>query len=601
MKVLKCDKYRNLYESMFTPYLSTLKDEYGEYSVENLRRFIPESVGNSRQYISDIVGEDYENWRIGYSYFITSPPATGKTYFCFEILLEYFRKKGYSFIYICNRTNLKKQVLNYIKDYWNMEASDVLSLIENSGIPENENSIYLTTYQKLCCTYRDNKKFRENLFDDKKVVIIADEIHFLTQDASFNRDVNYFLDGLLNQFGENSIRLYMTGTTSDILPLIRDKAYELGEIFSRYEPPIISDEFACVQAHIGDGRTIYPTLRKIYTLESDYSNIQFHFYKSSKDIEDVLNNASSDNKIMYFVKSKEHGESLNGKFKNSVFLFSDSTGEKLSEEAKKELRKISLEEKFSSDILITTSLLDNGINIKDSNVKTLIIDQSDPVEITQMIGRKRIDRQVNNLQKIDVYIRLLSMKDINFTIHCLNETMKEFDKIDRTGVDYLKYITNDSNMNLWYVNDSKISSNTLHREKLKNLLEYYNYLKEQYEKNKDVNIFAETVFKIFGLSDFDELKHICGSDRNTLLKKELIEFLESYAGSQLTQILRDTFAVEVKKICNKYDYFPADKRDSKMNDNSISKLFKELGLEYSFEPNEKTWSVIKENDSVSSN
>ena len=516
-------------------------------------------------------------------------------------MLEYFRKKGYSFIYICNRTNLKKQVLNYIKDYWNKEVSDILSLIESGGIPENENCIYLTTYQKLCCTYRDNKKFRENLFDDKKTVIVADEIHFLTQDASFNRDVNYFLDGLLKQFGENSIRLYMTGTTSDIFPLIRDKAYELGKTCQIYETPFITDEFACVQAPIGDCYTIYPTLKKIYTLESDYSNIQFHFYKSSKDINEVLNSASPDNKVMYFVKSKEHGESLKGKFKNSVFLFSDSTGERLSEEAKKELRKISLEEKFSNDILITTSLLDNGINIKDSNVKTLIIDQSDPIEIAQMIGRKRIDRQANNLQKINVYIRLLSLKDISFTINGINETIKELGKIDLTGIDYLKHLTNDSDMNLWYVNDSKISSNTLYGEKLKNLLEYYNYLKEQYEKNKDENIFAETIFKIFGLSDFDELKHICGSDRNTLLKKELVEFLESYAGSQLTQTLRDTFAVEIKKICNKYDYFPADKRDSKMNDNSISKLFKEFDLKYSFEPNEKTWSIIKENGGIYSN
>ncbi|MDE6501745.1 MAG: hypothetical protein K2L10_06640 [Ruminococcus sp.] len=52
VKVLKCDKYRNLYESMFTSYLSTLKDEY---PLEACRKFIPEKVGNSRQYISDFV------------------------------------------------------------------------------------------------------------------------------------------------------------------------------------------------------------------------------------------------------------------------------------------------------------------------------------------------------------------------------------------------------------------------------------------------------------------------------------------------------------------------------------------------------------------
>lgn len=161
-----------------------------------------------------------------------------------------------------------------------MEVSDILSLIESGGIPENENGIYLTTYQKLCCTYRDNKKFRENLFDDKKVFIIADEIHFLTQDASFNRDVNYFLDGLLKQFGENSIRLYMTGTTSDIFPLIRDKAYELGKTCQIYEPPLIINEFACVQAPVGDDRIIYPTLKKYIHLNQITAIYSFTFIKA---------------------------------------------------------------------------------------------------------------------------------------------------------------------------------------------------------------------------------------------------------------------------------------------------------------------------------
>ncbi len=85
LEILNFDKYRNLYENMFMPYLSTLKDSYDEYLVE----FIPERVGNSRQYISDVVGDNYKNWYIGYSHFITSSPTTGKTYFCFKVLLEF--------------------------------------------------------------------------------------------------------------------------------------------------------------------------------------------------------------------------------------------------------------------------------------------------------------------------------------------------------------------------------------------------------------------------------------------------------------------------------------------------------------------------------
>ena len=60
VSILKYNEYRNSYENMFKPYLSTLeKDEYGEYALEDCRKFIPERVGNSRQYISDVVGDDY--------------------------------------------------------------------------------------------------------------------------------------------------------------------------------------------------------------------------------------------------------------------------------------------------------------------------------------------------------------------------------------------------------------------------------------------------------------------------------------------------------------------------------------------------------------
>ena len=57
-----------------------------------------------------------------------------------------------------------------------------------------------------------------------------------------------------------------------------------------------------------------------------------------------------------------------------------------------ELKKYIIEnERFECKVLITTSVLDNGVNIKDDDVTNIIIDSFDKVTFIQEIGRIRID------------------------------------------------------------------------------------------------------------------------------------------------------------------------------------------------------------------
>lgn len=45
---------------------------------------------------------------------------------------------------------------------------------------------------------------------------------------------------------------------------------------------------------------------------------------------------------------------------------------------------------FGARALISTSVIDNGINIKDKNLKHVVIQSLDPVSMIQMVGRKRL-------------------------------------------------------------------------------------------------------------------------------------------------------------------------------------------------------------------
>ena len=95
-------------------------------------------------------------------------------------------------------------------------------------------------------------------------------------------------------------------------------------------------------------------------------------------------------------------------------------------------KEITDTEKFDCDVLITTKVLDNGINFSDPKLKHIAIDDMNMTEIKQMIGRRRI---LSEDGKIHVYFRDISEGSlrnyVRFNIYekiCLINTAME--KID---------------------------------------------------------------------------------------------------------------------------------------------------------------------------
>lgn len=139
-----------------------------------------------------------------------------------------------------------------------------------------------------------------------------------------------------------------------------------------------------------------------------------------------------DNKMVIFVESKTYGEKLEKAFKdtgvaNAIFINAKNKNNKdekdEDETAKQAFNKIVETEQFDQDILITTAVLDNGVNIKDEKVKHLLILSFDRTQYLQMLGR------IRNCNNLTLYIprnpKAMVQSKVNVTRGQLYEVIKE--------------------------------------------------------------------------------------------------------------------------------------------------------------------------------
>lgn len=300
----------------------------------------------ARQRISDIITmEEIENeWSLGMKILIRGQTGMGKSYWAQNVLYDYCKKNEYKCLFFSNRNVLKNQ--------------NELSLVGKEDVFESVN--YQNVSEKIYGGIPLSDVY--NGFD----VIVLDEIHYVLEDAPFNRKTDLLMKSLKHIY-PNKLFILMTATPQMLF------TYK-----SKYD--------------------------KVYEFPDDYSYInELKFYKSNETIKKLIERMPDNEKAIYFARSAEDAYKLSQTFFNkSSFVCSPEkkTYGKLSD--KDTLLVIAMEKKFPQKVLCSTKLLDTGINIEDEAVKTIIIESSDPINIIQSIGRKRV---VNDDDKLNIYIR----------------------------------------------------------------------------------------------------------------------------------------------------------------------------------------------------
>jgi len=331
------------------------------------------------RYITESIGNEYEQWKGGDVVFISSPTGSGKTTFVLKTLLPYLLRSGQKMLYLVNRTVLKEQLCE-----------------EVNNIPiDLSNCITIELYQTL----EKELASKNDSFDWKYCKydwVVCDEAHYFMMDSNYN--TNTILSyKFINNYFRNKRRIYMSATIENIEKVIRQDIEN--------EKYVQSYWTGC---HLnGVDRLGLLHCRKIfsYNAERNYDHIEVGILKNREEIKEIVVNGTE--KWLVFVDSKIFGKTLmqdvlegfKAVSKNESVKFISSDYD-LDEEALEVVETIVAEGKQEPKVLIATSVLDNGINIKDIELRNIIIVADTEIEFIQMLGRKRND---GNAIKLYIY------------------------------------------------------------------------------------------------------------------------------------------------------------------------------------------------------
>lgn len=354
---------------------------YDKYHV-NLKYFQNET--DTPTYISNYISEtEVEGWTNSQPIFISAPTGSGKNTFVNEFLItkfdvdRYYNEDEY-FLYLVNRTALKEQVLNNLKES-----------LKTKTIRDYDEFVYVCTYQELNTEIDEkNSKIRKMLEKGRIKYAVMDECHFFLSDSVFNSSTYLLLKYLIINL-KSAVRVYMSATLEDVAQVILELEYKCRSI-----------DFSCLY----------------YYFERNYNYIaNICAYRKFDEIENfVLETLTKykEQKFIIFVSRKDEGKKLRNKLTNlnisCVFISSETKFECADKDTYIEYQNIVHNEKFKSQVLISTSVMDNGITIKDKNVVNVVIDVFDRVEMLQMLGRIRVKKD----HQINLYIRDYSFGEV---------------------------------------------------------------------------------------------------------------------------------------------------------------------------------------------
>lgn len=369
------------------------------------------------KWVSDVIGDDYRKWKYGDIVCIQAQTGTGKTYFITgnketRGLIDTIEDYEY-LIYICNRTELKRQIkLDLLEKF-----GDLNDVIKDNKIDYDKldkktviHNIVITSYHAIAYGKLDNIFGGKYSDMDIYKYIIMDECHFFLTDAGFNNKTVLAYEKLIKEYAARSIKILISATMDEMKPLIlKEHDEQIKNPHGLYSESKLYDK---------------------YTTEIDYSYLNIKYFKELKDICTIVKNDKSKDKWIIFIKSKNDGETIENYFKDNNIdcEFVQATIEN------DEKENITTHNKFNSKVLVSTNCLDNGINIKDNSVKNIIVMAYNKITFIQELGRIRFN--IKDAPVINLYIPMFSKAEFN-GLYQTNKSL--IDKINLYNKDYNEF------------------------------------------------------------------------------------------------------------------------------------------------------------------
>jgi superfamily II DNA or RNA helicase len=306
--------------------------------------------------VSEVVTIDEINkWVNGDIITIKAGTGAGKSYFIKNHLYETAKRNNNKILMLIHRRNCVDQFQDELQQGKKTEGIDI------------------KTYQYLETLYKNNQTFN---FDEYHY-IVADEFHYFMSDAAFNKTTDMSLNSILDQSGK--IRIFMSATGDYMTKYIRDhKKMKTRD----YEVPI---NFNFIR--------------------------QLTFFNKDETLESFIDEAiEGKSKGIFFIQSAKKAYELYKKYsEHCLFNCSKNNEEYYKFVNEQKINNMLHDEKFDELILITTTCMDAGVNIKDKDVKHIVCDVKDISTLVQCIGRKRLE---TDKDKISLYIKTITNQQL---------------------------------------------------------------------------------------------------------------------------------------------------------------------------------------------
>lgn len=362
------------------------------------------------QYVTDIIGEEYKNWKNGDIVKIKAQTGTGKTYFIKNVLIPYIDEinsyrifDNIKVLILTNRVNLSRQIKRDLYNKYNIEIPKKLEELDECHNIEN---VTIMSYQALNELILNESDFTVDYYN----YVVCDEIQYIFDDSWTGR-TETILKYLIGHKNNKTIKIFISATIEQLNNII-DRA---------------------------DKNNIFE-----YDTNRDYSYLKPYIYSKQEQLINQIVDDKTSNKWIIFVSSIQKGtEILKGLKKNNIdvtMIYRDCK----SKEAKKELNNIVMNEKFNSKVLITTKLLDNGINILDDKVKNIVVNSWNKISLIQSIGRVRF-KSIKEAYKINLYLDIKTRKQFSSKIQSIDKYLKYFELLKSDEEEFNKKYRNKLN------------------------------------------------------------------------------------------------------------------------------------------------------------
>lgn len=328
---------------------------------------IPEVASEPKRIrITELVKENFKNWRSGTRIIFDAGVNSGKTYFILNILLPWAYQKHWKILYLCNRVPLRNEIQREVErlgktaekvGHWNHNLRQIVyeSRVEN----KYKDTIRVETYQWMEAFCKANPEGAMDYLKSFRY-IVADEYHYLLTDATINKYID-FSYVTLNELTKYRPVIFMSATAH---PFFHRWRYETNEVLPE----------------------------NYYHIPSDYSYVERAvFYWTDAEEIRIIRQEARRGKVLIFVDQIAHMNKLVRELEDEFAGEIATACSPYRPEAKDcdGLEEVLQDEKLCKRITIVTTVFYNGVNIKDPELTCIISRLWDPIVNAQILGRKR--------------------------------------------------------------------------------------------------------------------------------------------------------------------------------------------------------------------